>query len=77
MCKRNGNPKKSSKFICLSCGKIIMEGIQRPNQRKYLHVKDLFCPYEGIESKTVEVRWCDDIEEVKSKVPEIKENINM
>lgn len=54
-----------------------MEGIQRPNQRKYLHVKDLFCPYEGIESKTVEVRWCDDIEEVRSKISEIKENIHM
>lgn len=74
---KNGNPKKASRFICLSCGRIIMEGLQRPNQREYLHIKDLYCPYEGIKSKTVEVRWCDNIDEIKSKIPKIKENLNI
>ena len=30
MCRyKNGNPKHASRFICLSCGKIIMEKIQK------------------------------------------------
>lgn len=38
MCKRNGNPKKSSKFICLSCGKIIMENRQLINDHgEFIH----------------------------------------
>lgn len=65
---------KSSKFICLSCGKIIMDGIQRRNrQRECFHIKDLFCPFEGKEVKSVEVRWCNQMNEVKEKIPALKE----
>lgn len=69
---KNGNPKKKSEFICLSCGRIIMDGIQRPRQREKDHIKDLFCVFEGKDVKSIEVRWCDDVNEIRAKVPELK-----
>jgi hypothetical protein len=62
---KNGNPKKRSEFICLSCGRIIMDGIQRPRQREKDHIKDLFCVFEG---KDVN----DDVNEIRAKIPELK-----
>ena len=69
---KNGNPKKKSEFICLSCGRIIMDGIQRPRQREKDHIKDLFCVFEGKDVKSIEVRWCDDVNEIRAKIPELK-----
>ncbi len=78
MCRyKNGNPKKSSKFICLSCGRVIMEGIQRPKQREKYHIKDLYCVFEGKDSKSVEVRWCDNINEIRKHLPELRREYNM
>ena len=31
-----------------------MEGIQRPKQREKYHIKDLYCVFEGKDSKSVE-----------------------
>lgn len=77
MCRyKNGNPQKSSRFVCLSCGRIIMEGIQRPKQREKYHIKDLYCVYEDKDVKSVEVRWCDDFDEIKEKIPELKREYN-
>lgn len=65
---------KLSKFICLSCGKVILDGVNRGRHRKeWLHIKDLFCPFEGKEVKSVEVRWCDQINEVEEQIPKLKE----
>lgn len=61
---KNGNPKKRSEFICLSCGRIIMDGIQRPRQREKDHIKDLFCVFEGKDVKSIEVRWCNSVIEI-------------
>ena len=61
MC-RAGRPDRKSKFICLSCGRVIMDGIQRKRTREKYHVKDLYCLYERKDSKAVEVRWCDSID---------------
>ena len=49
-----------------------MDGIQRPKQREYLHIKDLYCVYEDSDVKSVEVRWCDDINGVRENIPELK-----
>lgn len=76
MCKRNGHPKRASSFICLSCGKVIMEGIQRPKQREYLHIKDLYCVFENKDVKAVEVRWCDNKDEIIQHIPELKREYN-
>lgn len=76
MCKSNGHPKRASSFICLSCGKIIMEGIQRPKQQEYLHIKDLYCAFENKDVKAVEIRWCDDKDEIIQHISELKREYN-
>ena len=76
MCKSNGHPKRASSFICLSCGKIIMEGIQRPKQQEYLHIKDLYCAFENKDVKAVEIRWCDDKDEIIQHISELKRESN-
>ncbi|MFQ7208542.1 MAG: hypothetical protein ACLRPZ_03755 [Coprococcus sp.] len=73
MCKRNGNPKRRSKFYCLKCGREIMDGIQRSSQREKEHVKDLYCYLCKEEVKAVEVRYCDDEREILGKIPELRE----
>lgn len=73
MCKRNGNPKRRSKFYCLKCGEEIMDGIQRASQREKEHVKDLYCYLCKGEVKAVEVRYCDDEREILGKIPELRE----
>lgn len=58
---RYGNPKKKSRFICLKCleENLVGQGIQRSNQRKINHIKDLYCIYCKNVTKNLEVRHCD------------------
>lgn len=57
-----GNPKRSSKFLCLNCMKIneLGSGIQRGgHQREKWHIKDLACfnkPCCGKQTKNIEIR---------------------
>lgn len=63
---KNGNPKKSSQFICLRCMELnqLGSGIQRfGRQREKWHIKDLYCLTCGSVEKNLEVRWCDDVTE--------------
>ena len=68
---RMGNPKKQSRFVCLKCMKIGISGIQRKSQREKFHVKDLFCCTCQEETKHVEIRYCDWIDEVMQKAEEL------
>lgn len=73
-----GNPKRSSKFICLHCMKInqLGSGIQRGGkQREKYHVKDLTCfnkGCQGVITKNLEVRWCDDLLDAMDKAEKIR-----
>ena len=73
-----GNPKRSSKFICLHCLQInqLGSGIQRGGkQREKWHVKDLTCfnkSCNGTITKNLEVRWCDDLLEAMDKAERIR-----
>ena len=72
MCRcRMGNPKKQSRFICLKCLQIGIPGIQRKSQREKFHVKDLFCPHCQIETKHIEIRHCDWIDEIMDKAEDL------
>ena len=72
MCRcRMGNPKKMSRFICLKCLQVGIPGIQRKSQREKYHVKDLFCCTCQEETKHVEIRYCDWIDEVMEKAEEL------
>ena len=68
-----GNPKRSSRFICLSHVGIneIGNGIQRSNQREKYHVKDLFCTCCKQETKHIEIRHCDWMDEIIGKAKEL------
>lgn len=68
-----GNPKRSSVFICLSHLGIneVGNGIQRNNQRKKGHVKDLYCLKCKNITKNLEVRYCDSFDEVLGKAKEL------
>ena len=74
-----GNPKKSSKFLCLSCMQInqLGAGIQRGGHtREKYHIKDLTCfnkPCCGKQTKNIEIRWCDDYLEVYDKALKSRE----
>lgn len=76
MCKRNGNPKRMSRFICLKCltENRLGEGIQRgKHQRSKYHVKDLTCfNCNGEVTKNLEVRFCDNYDEVFQKATEVR-----
>ena len=79
MCKRNGNPKRSSRFICLRCMQLNQcgSGIQRGgHQREKYHIKDLMCINPGCKCKTknIEVRWCDSYEEIYERA--VRERVN-
>lgn len=74
-----GNPKHSSRFICLChLGEnMVGAGIQRRRQREKYHIKDLMCmnpncPCYGQITKNIEVRWCDDFEEIMEKATIIR-----
>lgn len=66
---KNGNPKRSSRFICLKCLHVdttYIPGIQRTNQRSKYHIKDSVCLKCG-EVKTMEVRYNDYLSEIMNK----------
>ena len=69
-----GNPKKMSRFICLQhCGENhVLDGLQRGgHQREKYHVKDLFCTYCKQETKHIEIRHCDWMDEVMMRAEEL------
>lgn len=76
MCKRNGNPKHNSRFICLRClqENKVGAGISRPKTKEKNHVKNLACLCVGLQMKTknLEVRWCDDLSEQMERARKIK-----
>ena len=74
MCKRNGNPKRSSRFLCVKhLGENYLgAGIQRGRkQREKYHIKDLYCLKCKEVTKCIEIRWCDTYDEIKDKSKEI------
>lgn len=77
MCRcKNGNPKKSSHFICIkhqgeNC---LGAGIQRGgHQREKWHRKDLYCVKCREVTKNLEVRWCDDYIEAYEIAEKLRE----
>lgn len=64
---KDGNAKKSSRFICLRCLKqnFVGAGIQRPNTKEKDHIKNIgcLCIKMRYKTKNLEVRWCDDFKE--------------
>ena len=68
-----GNPKKRSRFICLRCLNInqLGDGIQRSQQRKKFHIKDLTCMNCQCITKNIEIRHCDWQEEIKDKAEKL------
>lgn len=71
-----GKPKKYSRFICCKCLKenFVGAGIQRSNQRGREHIKDLTCINKGCNgeiTKNLEVRYCDDFQEMMDKAVEL------
>ena len=72
---KNGNPKRSSRFICLyHMGENQLgAGIQRTKQREKFHVKDLYCPVCFKITKCTEIRWCDTYDEIFNKAVELRE----
>ena len=75
MCRyRMGNPKKSSRFICLHHLGInhVADGLQRGGkQREKNHVKDIFCIQCQAVEKCLEVRYCDDLHEMMDKAEKL------
>ena len=71
-----GNPRKSSRFICLNCLQsdlVTGEGIQRRHgQRNENHIKDLWCCRCRDTVKTLEVRYFDDYEEKLTEAKELR-----
>lgn len=75
---KNGNPKKSSRFICLRCLKVnhVGSGIQRGgNQREKGHIKNLECLCTKLIDRVpnLEVRYCDDMGEMMEKAVRLHE----
>lgn len=80
MCRyKNGNPKRTSQFLCLHCMKINqLSGIQRGgHQREKYHIKDLLCINPECKdfsyTKNIEIRWCDTYEDIYEKAIQIRE----
>ena len=74
-----GNPKKMSRFICIRCLKenVVGQNIQRKSQREKGHVKDLICLCTGLQdiTKNVEVRYCDNFQEMMIKAENLHKEI--
>ena len=73
---KNGNPKRSSRFICIKhLGENYLgAGIQRRgHQREKFHVKNLYCLHCKSISRCLEIRWCDTYDEIFDKAVELKE----
>ena len=68
---RYGNPKKRSRFLCISCLRLGIDGIQRKSQREKGHIKELHCIYCNKETKHIEIRHCDWLEEVKEQAEKL------
>lgn len=74
-----GNPKRSSKFLCLHCMQInqLGSGIQRGGHtREKWHIKDLTCfnkECHGMITKNLEIRWCDDLLEAYDRAEQIRD----
>jgi hypothetical protein len=67
---KQGNPKRKSRFICCKClqENMVGSGIQREHgQREKNHIKDLYCVIDNEVTKNLEVRFCDDYNEMKQK----------
>lgn len=70
MCRcryRYGNPKKQSRFICCKHLGVnhVLDGLQRGgSQREKKHIKDAFCIECGDIVKNIEVRYCDNFDEM-------------
>lgn len=76
MCRyKNGNPKKTSSFLCLKCMKLNqLSGIQRGGrQREKYHIKDLLCINCDSTTKNMEIRWCDVYKEIYEKALQTRE----
>lgn len=43
---------------------------------EYLHIKDLYCAFENKDVKAVEIRWCDDKDEIIQHISELKREYN-
>lgn len=73
---KNGNPKKQSRFICMKCMRenMIVTGMQRKNQREIGHTKDIFCIGCKEITKNIEVRYCDNYDEIFEKAKVKREN---
>lgn len=70
-----GNPKYSSRFICIKhMGENYLgAGIQRGGkQREKWHIKDLYCVQCRTICKCIEVRWCDSYDEVYNKAIKLR-----
>jgi hypothetical protein len=73
---KNGNPNKTSRFICLSClnENMVGDGMQRIyRQRENNHRKELYCIICKAVTKNLEVRYCDDFDEKMEKAKELHE----
>lgn len=69
-----GNPKKRSRFICLKhCEENhILDGLQRGgHQREKKHIKDAFCIECKEIVKNLEIRYCDNYQEMTVKAKEL------
>lgn len=71
MCRNYGHPEKKSQFLCLKCLKLGIDGIQRESQRKKFHLKDLYCIYCQTETKHIEIRYCDYMEEIRNEAEKL------
>lgn len=72
-----GNPKRSSRWICLRCMKenMVGDGLQRGgHQREKGHIKNLICLCTKLNDRTknLEVRWCDSFNERMEYAKEIQ-----
>ena len=73
---KNGNPKKSSRYICCRClhENHVGDGIQRlGKQREKGHLKNLICLCTGLQTETmnVELSYCDNFTEAMIKARQI------
>ena len=51
--------------------KMGIEGIQLKSQREKFHLKELFCICCQMETKHIEIRHCDWLEEIKDKAEKL------
>lgn len=74
---KNGNPKKSSRFICLHClqeNKVGLGIQRRGKQREKNHIKSMWCIncQDFDTTYNLEVRFCDVYEDKVKQAIEIR-----